>query len=63
MSKCPAVRNDTNGDGIIDLIETEPVAGTTMVPFHDDPDSMKMVKDTYPAGDGWFLLHTRRRFP
>ena len=48
-SKCPPARNDTNGDGIIDLIETEPVAGTTMVPFHDDPVSMEIVKDTYPA--------------
>jgi hypothetical protein len=32
-AKCPAARNDTDGDGLIDLIETEPVAGTTMVPF------------------------------
>src|ERR1019366_7791659 len=49
VSKCPTARDDTNGDGIIDLIETHPVAGTTMVPFHDDPVSMEMVKDTYPA--------------
>jgi hypothetical protein len=49
VSKCPAARNDRDGDGIIDLIETEPVAGTTMVPFHDDPVSMEIVKDTYPA--------------
>jgi hypothetical protein len=57
-SKCPAARNDRDGDGIIDLIETEPVAGTTMVPFHDDPDSMKMVKDTYPAAgtDGSYFI-------
>jgi hypothetical protein len=48
-SKCPTARNDTNGDGIIDIVETEPVAGTTMVPFHDDPVSMQMVKDTYPT--------------
>jgi len=48
-SECPTTRNDTNGDGIIDIVETEPVAGTTMVPFHDDPISMEMVKDTYPT--------------
>jgi hypothetical protein len=48
-SKCPTARNDTDGDGIIDLIETDPVAGTTMVPFHDDPVSMEIVKDIYPA--------------
>jgi len=49
VSKCPTARNDTNGDGIIDLIETEPVAGTTMAPFHDDPVSMEISRDTYPA--------------
>jgi hypothetical protein len=48
-SKCPTARNDTKGDGIIDIVETEPVAGTTMVPFHDDPGDMEMVKDTYPT--------------
>ena len=48
-SKCPTARNDTKGDGIIDIVETEPVAGTTMVPFHDDPVDMEMVKDTYPS--------------
>jgi hypothetical protein len=64
VSKCPTARDDTNGDGIIDLIETDPVAGTTMVPFHDDPVSMEMVKDTYPAGrDGWFLFIREDGFP
>ena len=48
-ASCPTGRADANGDGIIDLIETEPLAGTTMVPFHDDPVSMEIVKDTYPV--------------
>jgi CHRD domain len=62
-SKCPTARNDTNGDGIIDLIEPEPVAGTTMVSFHDDPVSMEMVKTpTRPPGQ-IVPIHTRRRFP
>jgi hypothetical protein len=47
-SKCPTAREDKNGDGIIDMAETEPVAGTTMVPLHDDPVSMTIVNDTYP---------------
>jgi hypothetical protein len=53
---CPAEAADVNHDGIIDLIETEPTSGTTMVPFHDDPVSMEIVRDTYPkAGtDGTF---------
>ena len=38
---------DKNGDGIIDLIETEPMSGTTMVPFHDNPVSMQIVN--FPA--------------
>ncbi|HEY9037716.1 MAG TPA: hypothetical protein VIN05_02070 [Roseovarius sp.] len=50
-SACPAADSDTNGDGIIDLIETEPGAGITMVPFHADPASMEIVADTYPAAD------------
>ena len=45
---CPTETADVNHDGIIDLIETEPTSGTTMVPFHDDPVSMEIVRDTYP---------------
>ena len=48
---CATMEQDANGDGIIDLIETEPVSGTTMMPFHDDPVSMEIVNDTYPKAD------------
>jgi len=48
---CATMEQDANGDGIVDLIETEPVSGTTMVPFHDDPVSMAVVNDTYPKAD------------
>lgn len=53
---CPTEAADANHDGIIDLIETELTAGTTMVPFHDDPVSMEIVRDTYPkaGADGKF---------
>jgi hypothetical protein len=53
---CPTEAADKNHDGIIDLIETEPTSGTTMVPFHDDPVSMEIVRDTYPkaGADGTF---------
>src|SRR6185312_17382047 len=47
-SECPVVRNDKNGDGIIDIVETEPVAGTTMVPFDVDPIGMSAVNETFP---------------
>ncbi|MEZ4564772.1 MAG: hypothetical protein R2853_18735 [Thermomicrobiales bacterium] len=48
---CPSASADTNGDGIIDLIETEPVAGTTMAPLSDDPVSMDIPTGTYPTAD------------
>lgn len=56
-SACPTVDADANGDMVIDLIETEPMAGTTMVPLNDDPVSMNIPTDTYPrAGeDGAFF--------
>lgn len=48
---CPLPPADTNGDGYIDLIETEPMAGTTMVPLHEDPASLTIASDTYPTAD------------
>jgi hypothetical protein len=55
-ASCPTDAADVNHDGIIDLIETEPAAGTTMVPFDDDPVAMDIGGGTYPkAGtDGTF---------
>ncbi len=47
-ARCPTGRDDKNRDGIIDIVETEPVAGTTMVSFDDDPAGMSMVNDTFP---------------
>lgn len=53
---CPTIAANANADGIIDLIGTEPVAGTTMVPFNADPVAMKVPSDTYPKAsvDGVF---------
>jgi Cu/Zn superoxide dismutase len=48
---CPDAAADNNDDGVVDLIETEPYAGTTMVPFHDDPVSMEIPSYTYPKAD------------
>lgn len=48
---CPTAKQDTNGDGYIDLIETEPVAGTTMLPFHAHPATLEIPNDTYPLAD------------
>jgi hypothetical protein len=56
-ANCPTAAADVDGDGIIDLIETEPVSGTTMVPFHDDPVSMQIVNDTYPKASAAGSYH------
>lgn len=48
-ASCPTQAADANGDGIIDLIETEPASGTTMVPFDQDPAGMDVAHGTYPT--------------
>lgn len=50
-ASCPTSANDANGDGYIDLVETEPVAGTTMVPFHAHPATLEIPSDSYPVAD------------
>lgn len=47
-ASCAGPADDVNGDGIVDLLETEAVSGTTMVPFTADPVSLEIVTDTYP---------------
>lgn len=47
-ASCPKADADRNHDGIIDLIETEPVSGTTMVPFNAKPAAMNLTANTYP---------------
>lgn len=51
---CATPAADANGDGIVDLIETEPASGTTMVPFDDAPAAMDVAHGTYPkaSADG-----------
>jgi hypothetical protein len=53
---CATASADKNRDGIVDLIETEPASGTTMVPFIDDPVSMNVAEGMYPkaSGDGTY---------
>lgn len=48
---CVSTDQDENGDGIVDVVETEAVSGTTMVPFHDLPVEMNIPTDTYPTAD------------
>lgn len=56
VSTCPAADADANGDGIVDLIETEPAAGTTLIPFNADPAGLQILSDTYPTANADGLL-------
>lgn len=60
VSACPTMAQDKNGDGIIDLMETEPVAGTTMVPLTANPVSMAIVVNTYPTSSANGTYHYRK---
>src|SRR6185437_13091579 len=48
VSSCAIESADANGDGIVDVVETEAASGITMVPLSADPVSMKIATDTYP---------------
>lgn len=56
---CAAPSADRNGDGIVDLVETEPASGTTMVPFDDAPAKMDVANGIYPraSADGSYSYH------
>ncbi|MGH8161358.1 MAG: hypothetical protein ACRESR_04290, partial [Gammaproteobacteria bacterium] len=49
--------SDANHDGVVDLIETEAVSGTTLVPLNADPTAMKIASNTYPKAsvDGSYV--------
>ena len=59
QSSCPARSADANGDGIIDVTETAPMAGTTMVPLSSDPVSMDVPHGTYPEASATGTLRYR----
>jgi hypothetical protein len=54
---CPTAASDANGDGYVDLIETEPTSGTTMLPFHAHPATLEIANDTYPVADKSGVAH------
>jgi hypothetical protein len=51
---CANPSADKNSDGIVDLIETEPASGTTMVPFDD-----ALSTGTLFDGEGWISGQAR----
>lgn len=56
-AECPTNTADINGDGIIDLIETAPASGTTMIPLNGDPVAMDVTGKGYPkaSDDGTYM--------
>src|SRR5437879_4006691 len=60
QSTCPARSADANGDGVIDVTETGPMAGTTMVPFSGDPVNMDVPGGKYPTASATGRLQYRQ---
>jgi hypothetical protein len=56
-ASCPTAKADANHDGIVDLIETEPTSGTTMVPFDSNPVAMDIAHGTYPKASAQGMYH------
>ena len=59
-AECPTSAADVNGDGYVDLLETEPASGTTMVPFHAHPATLEIPSDTYPVADKSGAFHYQK---
>lgn len=59
QATCATMDADTNQDGFVDLHETEPMSGTTMVPLTADPASMEIATDTYPKASANGTYHYR----
>lgn len=60
---CASASDDKNGDGIIDVVETETASGTTMVPFNDNPEKMDVAADSYPKAGDDSTYHYEARIP
>lgn len=52
----PPASADTNGDGIIDLIETHEYTGKTLIPFNGAPIALDIKSDSYPIANENGLL-------
>lgn len=57
---CPTATADANHDGVVDLIETGPSSGTTMVPFDADPAAMDVAHGAYPKASADGAYHYRQ---
>jgi hypothetical protein len=60
---CPGSDADTNGDGVIDLIETHPYSGVTLIPFNAAPAELKILTSSYPKANEDGLITYRKKIP
>lgn len=58
---CPTTGADVNQDGVIDLNETEPMSGVTMIPLNGDPAALEIATSTYPHASASGRLHYEER--
>lgn len=59
---CPGAQADVNHDGVVDLLETEPTSGVTMMPFNAQPAALKIASDTYPMASDEGRVAYRQQF-
>lgn len=52
----PPSKADTNGDGIIDLLETHEYTGKTLIPLNGAPIDLEIKSDSYPVANKDGLL-------
>jgi hypothetical protein len=62
-SSCPGPNPDTNGDGFVDLIETHPYSGVTLIPFNAAPTELKIKSSSYPVANEKGLLTYQMSVP
>lgn len=63
LADCATADADKNDDGIVDVVETEEVSGTTMVPFNENPAEMEVGADSYPKTDADGNYHYEVEIP
>jgi len=63
VATCATNAEDKNGDGIIDVVETGPVSGTTMVPFNAMPAKMDVGNSSYPVAGEDGSYHYESKIP
>ncbi len=58
--RCPTTNDDTNGDGLIDIVEAEAVLGKILIPLDSDITSQKAGRRFFPLGDLSGYYHYER---